>query len=322
MLLIYSATFVSIILTSSIKIRDEDDTSTSSAALDRSEDALHPNRLQAANDHPATGQKQENWMDEMKLCFVTSEFSETVDEADRLPVLDTTMIRNPPRHFLFTNLPSLAAVAGDGWNKIVLRNLPYRRVITQSRWPKFLAWQHPELQKQECQVIFYLDAYLCNPINETAWQQMAKIIVHSPVGLMQAKQIGSNNKPVKGPIVELKKNARMGKVSWATANATIEWLRNQRQYRGRIGQIPVYKNAIFGYEPGNQKFRSMVQDFWQEYSKESGSWRDQSYWAYFLFKHDMRPLKFPFSPPVGPKGERGHNGHIYVKPLDPNKNNA
>jgi hypothetical protein len=301
---IYSSTFVTIIITS--RIRDG-----------------HTGSLERSMSHPVVPldlpspnhviHKKQAWNSTIiNLCFATSEFSDTVQEADRLPVLDPSMIRNPPRHFIFTNLPSLAV--GDGWKTILLENLTYRRMITQSRWPKFLGWQHPELQ--ECQVIFYLDAYLCNPINETAWNHMAKLILQSPVGLMQGKQIGSNNKPVKGPVIELRKNARMGKVSWEAANATIEWLRKQSNYE-RMGHVPVFKNAMFGYDPLNSKFRRMLQDFWQEYSKETASWRDQSYWAYFLYKHSMKPLGFPFPPPLGPEGERGHNGHIYVEPSDP-----
>jgi hypothetical protein len=248
---------------------------------------------------------------DISLCFVTAEFSETAEDADRLPTLEPSMIRHPPRHFLFTNLPSLSA--GEGRKIIVLSDLPYRRRITQSRWPKFLGWQHESLK--DCQLIFYGDAYLLNPVNETTWQNMARRILQSSVGLMQAKQIGSNNKPVKGPVVELKKNARMGKVGWEAANATIAWLRSQSNYQ-RNGKTPVYKNALFGYDPHNPRFRSMVQDFWQEYSKETASWRDQPYWAYFLSKHHMSPLKFPSVPPLGPGGERGHNGHIYVKPSE------
>jgi hypothetical protein len=267
----------------------------------------------------------------IQLCFVTCEFSKSVEDADRLPQLEPIMIRNPPRHFVFTNLPTLLLHSNNnsnsnntttttttttGWKLILQTHLPYQRMITQSRWGKFLGWKHEALQ--DCQVIFYGDAYFLNPINETAWQYMARQILHhnTNVGLMQAKQMGSNQKPVKGPVVELRKNARMGKVSWAMANKTIEWLRNQSDYKP-LGQTPVYKNALFGYNPQNPHFRTMVVDFWKEYSKERASWRDQPYWAYFLSKHQMTPLKFPKNivpPPMGPGGERGHNDHLYVLP--------
>ena len=36
-------------------------------------------------------------------------------------------------------------------------DLNYRRMITQSRWPKFMSWKHPLILKN-CVVVFYLDA--------------------------------------------------------------------------------------------------------------------------------------------------------------------
>jgi hypothetical protein len=127
---------------------------------------------------------------------------------------------------------------------------------------------------------------------------MARKILQSSVDLlMQAKQIGSNNKPVKGPVVELKKNGRMGKVGWEAVNATIAWPRNQSDYQ-RNGKTPVNKNALFGYD---ERFRSMVQDFWQVYSKEMASWRDQPYWASFLSNTTCYPSSsfFPTSGAIG-----------------------
>jgi hypothetical protein len=249
------------------------------------------------------------------LCFVTSEFSETLQEADVVPSVDPSMRTDPPRHFLFTNQPQLKG-KHDGWEPILMtdQDLPFQRLITKSRWPKFLGWKHDKLQ--HCQIIFYGDAYLLNPVNETAWQYMAQLVSTSSVGLMQATQIGANRKPVNGPITELKKNARFGKVSWETANYTIAWLKSQPDFKNnkRQGQTTlVYKNALFGYDPHNPRFTTMVEDFWKEYSQEKGSWRDQPYWAYFLSKHGITPLPFPFVPPIGPQGMPGHNGHIYVK---------
>jgi hypothetical protein len=243
---------------------------------------------------------------ELQLCFVTCEFSESVQDADSIPKQDATMIRDPPRHFLFTNLEDLDLE--QGWTKIMQTEFPYKRLITQSRWGKFVGWKHKLLQ--HCQVIFYVDAYLLHPVNESAWQEMGRLIVESDVGLMQGRQIGNNRIPVKGPVVELKRNARIGKVSWEAANYTIEWLRSRPDFQFR--NTPVYKNALFGYDPRNPTFRVMTDAFWEEYSKEAGSWRDQPYWAYFLTKYQMTPLQFPFDPPLGDQGSRGHNGHIYV----------
>jgi hypothetical protein len=255
----------------------------------------------------AMSMQQNQQVDPLNMCFVTAEFSERVQDADILPVVQADMRTVPPRHFLFTNMEQLQV---DGWDKIVLTDADfpdkYKRQITKSRWPKFMGWQHPRLQ--HCQIIFYGDAYMMNPVNETVWRNMAKQVRESDAGLMQGRQPGIG--PRNGPIKELTKNARVGKDSFETANYTIAWLLNQTDYKQRT---PVYKNAQFGYDPSNPRFRNFVTEFWGEYSKEMGSWRDQAYWAYFLSKHGMKPIGFPDNGHTshGEGGKQGHNGHIY-----------
>ena len=39
---------------------------------------------------------------------------------------------------------------------VVLDDLPYRRMITKSRVPKFMAWQFPIIE-QHCKTVFYID---------------------------------------------------------------------------------------------------------------------------------------------------------------------
>jgi hypothetical protein len=245
-------------------------------------------------------------LDPTKMCFVTCEFSDSVDDADILPVVPDEMRTTPGRHFVFTNLEDLPV---SGWDKILLQNndaelASFQRQITKSRWPKFMGWQHARLQ--HCQVIFYGDAHFMNPVNESVWMDLGHRIRASKVGIMQDKQIGRRDKD--GPVRELEHAVHLKKLSGEAANYTIQWLQNRTDYKTRTR---VYKNALFGYDPANAKFQAFVTEFWQEYSKEAGSWRDQPYWAYFLTRHRMRPLSFPVQPPNGAHGKQGHNGHVY-----------
>lgn len=239
------------------------------------------------------------------ICFITAEFADSIEDADTLAVVDEPMRRDPPRHFVFTNLPSLQA---DGWEKIVLTDtdVPFRRQITKSRWPKFQGWRHARV-KERCQIIFYGDAYFYNPTNETLWTLMAQQIQDSDVGLMQQKQPG--RREIDGPVRELLGAVQVHKLSAEAADITIAWLRNRTDYRERT---PVYKNALFGYNPASKRFQNTVFEFWNEYSKEEGSWRDQPQWAYYLSRHGMVPLDFPYTPPMAKAGRKGHNGHTYV----------
>lgn len=249
-------------------------------------------------------------LDPLKMCFVSAEFSERLEDADTLPVVQADMRTVPPRHFCFTNMEQLQT---HGWDKIVLLDADelhkYKRQITKSRWPNFMGWQHARLE--HCQIIFYGDAYLMNPVNETIGRNMVKKIKTPDVGRMQGRQPGIG--PRDGPIKELTKNAVVGKDSFETANDTIAWLLNQTGYQYKRTRTLVYKNAQFGYDPYNPRFRNFVTDFWKEYSKEMGSWRDQAYWAYFLSKHGMKPINFPVKGITshGEGGKQGHNRHVY-----------
>ena len=263
---------------------------------------------QIFREHPTHCRQRNIELASADLCFVTAEFSERSDDMDQLPTLEEDMITDPPRHYAFTNQATYRVP--EGWTKIVLDesiSQQYTRQITKSRWPKFMGWQHPTLR--HCQVIFYGDAYLLNPINETNWMEMAKEIKQNPVGLMQDKQEGlrGDNRPIQ----ELVKVAKEGKLSYELANKTIQWLENQSDYRS---DASVYKNAIFGYDPSNSKVRKLMTDFWEIYAGEELSWRDQPIWAYLLAREEMRPLELhrKNGKLFGEFGERGHGGHVYV----------
>jgi hypothetical protein len=145
---------------------------------------------------------------------------------------------------------------------------------------------------------------------------MAKQLIHnSAVGLMQEKQIGRRDWD--GPVAEVSHAAAIKKDTWENANYTIKWLHNQTDYNMNTR---VYKNALFGYNPKNPQFQKVVAEFWDEYSKEKGSWRDQPYWAYFLKRHGMKPLNFPVGIQMGARGTMGHNGHTYQGTINTNNN--
>jgi hypothetical protein len=303
-----------------------------SRSLVLSKSSFRTTPLQQSLDLPhLPASSNEDDSSSLRLCFVTAEFSNSTQEADSLPVVDPSMRTDPPRHFVFTNLPGLEANTSIGWEKIVMPKLTqkYRRLITASRWPKFLGFSHPKLWK--CQVIFYGDAYLLNPVNESAWQEMGQWIRQSEVGLMQSQQPHNT----RGIMQELTKNVRNGKASETLTEITKTWIKKQKGFKKNKRKIPVYKNALFGYDPQNRKFKNMALDFWNEYSKEEGSWRDQCYWAWFLFKHKMTPLELPGEGPdvdnryssklrkrlmnsgitflpFGALGKKGHDGHLYV----------
>jgi hypothetical protein len=104
---------------------------------------------------------------------VTSVYAKWASHADKLQELNETLLpglffsndnnnshsnnnnnnNNTTYHFyVYTNLPRLRT---RGWTPIVKQDGNYSRFITQSRWPKFLAWKEAHIQ-QDCQVVFYV----------------------------------------------------------------------------------------------------------------------------------------------------------------------
>jgi hypothetical protein len=283
----------------------------------------------------ASSSNNNNDGNNLRLCFITCEFAESVDHADVLPVVDMSMRQNPPRHFVYTNLPD--DLHADGWQVLSLPPLlahqkkRYTRRITQSRWGKFLAFMDPRISER-CDIVFYGDAYLLNPIDEPYWQDLGRTIRQSEGGLMQNRQPYTHDIPQ-----ELRRILQGGKDGREHVEQTRKWLKTNKFYRDTRNKrkaILVYKNALFGYDPNNAKFRTMVTEFWDIYSQEQGSWRDQPYWAYFLAVHGITPIHFPKGLPdiddrekyraeelpFGELGSKGHGGHVYV--VDTNNKTA
>jgi hypothetical protein len=58
----------------------------------------------------------------------------------------------------------------------------------------------------------------------------------------------------------------------ANVNATMQWLREQPDFKEKI---PYYLNKYFAYDPLNPQYREVSTFFWDRYSLELDSWRDQ-----------------------------------------------
>jgi hypothetical protein len=241
--------------------------------------------------------------------------------------------------FLYTNLEDLET---PGWTKIIKRDLNYRRYITRSRWGKFMGWKDPELQG--CQTIFYFDGhYEPNRIHPGAFLDMAAMIRQSDVGLAQVRHYD----PERTPLQEFQAILRFQKDIPPNVEASVKWLQAQPDFFNNctlyanyyfgtsyctvpsfIGPfllrtagslfyaIPMCANLILwfcdipGYDPTNENFLQATEYFWNHYSKEEDSWRDQPLWCYTLEHLQLKPLTM--RPLFVENTERmGHKGHFY-----------
>jgi hypothetical protein len=264
----------------------------------------------------------------VKICFITSVYAKWVSNADK--VMNVTKWKE--KHFLnsnndkitlvnessfeflvYTNLPVLKT---PGWTKIVQPIANVTRYATQSRWPKFLAWQDerissgrrqhrsdsdgalslsPSSSSYQCQVIFYLDA-IGNLIGTPQdFQDQAREILltasttttattgnHNAVGWAQYPHRGGG-----GISKEFRRIQVVQKDTVENIQASLSWLHNQSDFRDNC---TLYENRFLAYDVTSSRFQQASKFFWHRYSLEQDSWRDQPLWCYVLDHFQVVPL--------------------------------
>mmetsp|Transcript_52685 Transcript_52685/g.111928 ORF Transcript_52685/g.111928 Transcript_52685/m.111928 type:complete len:209 (-) Transcript_52685:60-686(-) len=187
-----------------------------------------------------------------------------------------------------------------------------RRMITQSRWPKFMGWQHP-LIHNNCENIFYLDSSARPKTHDeygrplpgfvSTLQRYSTKVKHSKVGFAipvhpKARTVSS----------ELPAITEFGKDTAEHIEATSQWFHQQADYQDNI---PIFQLTYFMYNVESVHWRNVSNFFWSHYSKEVLIWRDQPLFAYSLHHLDcgseyMENDLF--------RNERtGFGGHLYNK---------
>ena len=256
---------------------------------------------------------------EYEICFITSVFTDNIAHADR--VQDVTQLANDNPTFGYFGYTNDSRIKMPGWTKVVVDFPNYKRMITKSRYPKFMAWKdqiqetdneddsHPNIQKQ-CQVVFYMDGIVIPRSGELAnknFRKLAKDILNSEYGLTQYEHSKGG-----GAMAEFQRIVTSKKDTPDNVIASIEWLNNQEDYEQVGKECILYENRIFGYNPRNVKFQEATSFFWHHYSLEQDSWRDQPLWCYTLGHFGIKPI--PFNPNDLFKTKiqnMGHGGHHY-----------
>ena len=257
---------------------------------------------------------------EYEICFITSVFTDNIAHADR--VQDVTQLANDNPTFGYFGYTNDSRINMPGWTKVVVDFPNYKRMITKSRYPKFMAWEqqqkqqndneddsHPNIQKQ-CQVVFYMDGIVIPRSGELAnkkFRKLAKDILNSEYGLTQYEHSKGG-----GAMAEFQRIVTSKKDTPDNVIASIEWLNNQEDYEQVGKECILYENRIFGYNPRNVKFQEATSFFWNHYSLEQDSWRDQPLWCYTLGHFGIKPI--PFNPNDLFKTKiqnMGHGGHHY-----------
>eukprot|EP00541_Cyclophora_tenuis_P009319 CAMPEP_0116576944 /NCGR_PEP_ID=MMETSP0397-20121206/20842_1 /TAXON_ID=216820 /ORGANISM="Cyclophora tenuis, Strain ECT3854" /LENGTH=227 /DNA_ID=CAMNT_0004106099 /DNA_START=456 /DNA_END=1139 /DNA_ORIENTATION=+ len=212
-----------------------------------------------------------------------------------------TLARNNPsfRYFVFTNLKDLNA---PGWIPITKNLDGLTRMITKSRYGKFLAWKDALLTN--CEVVFYLDGWYTIHKSSVTYRRIANEVKSHPSGM------GQYLHPSEGGITrEMEKIVRLRKDTAENMNKTIAWLKQQPDFSENC---TLYTNYAFAYSIESSSFQKSSQFFWETYSTEDASWRDQPLWCYVLDHLNVTPMKLTTNL-FQPAFERmGHAGHKYT----------
>ena len=248
-----------------------------------------------------------------EVCFVTSVYSATPNTSDRPPDVTEIQEANPSfRFFVFTNMPDLDA---PGWTVKVKNFSGYRRYITQSRWAKFMGWKDQSVQG--CQAVFYMDGY-CGPKlkHSERYRRLAKAIRDSEFGLFQ-----NQHQQADGPLEELDRIQEKRKDIAKNVEASKAWLEAQPDFRR---DATIYENHYIGYNPKSTNFQRAAQFFWDRYSLEQDSWRDQPLWGYVLDHFHITPTRLGTFDALFHEYYRrmGHEGHRYNVAADSNAVNS
>eukprot|EP00980_Cylindrotheca_fusiformis_P030729 scaffold25318_cov142-Cylindrotheca_fusiformis.AAC.1 len=211
------------------------------------------------------------------------------------------------KFFMFTNLND-DEWSTPGFTKIVT-NFTYRRRITHSRHGKFLAWQYPQLM--ECGAIIYMDACIQPTRKQQLWRHLATKLANSDVGFMQYLH-PKNRTSISEEFAVIQSR---GKDIPENIENTLKWMISQPDF---ADVIPIYWNEQFGYNPKSKVFQEISQAFWDVYSEEVLSWRDQPLWAFMLHRYNVTPLLWPKDIRLWRHNREGygHNAHTYSSEAD------
>jgi len=240
-------------------------------------------------------------------CFLTASYSNSVKSMDHMININNTSPHF--KFFLFTNWND-DQWETPGWTKITTKH-NYTRSITHSRYGKFMGWKYDQI-REGCDAVYYMDANIMLHAKQSTWMEMAATISSTEPGLMQFKHNQGRN----GISDEFRMIQRKRKDYPENVQRSLTWVRAQPDFEDHI---PIYMNQVFGYNPKSPTYQKLSQGFWDHYSKEEDSWRDQPLWAFMVHRYHVTPLAFPvawYKELWSVSNSAGHGGHRYTSDAD------
>ena len=260
---------------------------------------------------PSTGET--NGMGK-RVCFFAAVFGDSAEAMDRIPSAfdGPKSIAGDPDKFMFLLFTNHEDFRKPGWHTVVLKLEDLPNHIIRSRFPKFMSWKLKYVV-DNCRVMFYADGGWLPCREGSVFEGFASQAAQNYGGLIQLTHTRTS-----GPLDELSRIAQFRKDTRQKTRKERQWLTAQPDF---VPDLPMYCNMAFGYDPHNKKYQELSTYFWNRYSSNEGTWRDQPFWCYTLLHYNVTPARLGDWPQAirSPKaqlwrmaGAVGFNGHKYA----------
>lgn len=192
-------------------------------------------------------------------------------------------------YFLFTDRPESSF--DTVWKIInVAGNPNISRLqcdIRKSRYCKFMGWEILQSMGGIFDYVYYSDVHL-SPNHHLNWLELSKCISHNDFPFIQ--DVHSNpDVRQKGIGYELKEIVKHERDTQEQVLKTRDFLK-ERFPNVNLNSPKFFQNTVFGYEYESQLVRLMLRRFWEIYSNNDITFRDQPLWNIILKNNNLTPF--------------------------------
>lgn len=168
-----------------------------------------------------------------EACFISSVFFVSETQSDKVSDARPWKEKYPNYgFFMYTNLVNMET---PGWRKVLHFDRTFKRMITVSRYPKFLAWKDDVIQDY-CPVVYYMDASSRPKALLEGFRAQTQRILQSNVGLSQIRHYWDLKKEMQ-MILSLSKDVK------PNMEATRKWMEAKPDF---TYDCQLYQNTFFG----------------------------------------------------------------------------
>lgn len=220
----------------------------------------------------------------MKICFITSLFGkqghiDNVSKFERIEGHD---------YFLFTDVNPVSL--DTSWDIINIGDHEETRklgsAVMKSRFPKFLGWK---LIKDDYDMVVYCDAFF-SPSHKYNWKALIDMFGKDKFNFIQNFHHDPSIRDV-GIFAEMKVIVKAKKDTQKSIDKTMDFFTSHYpDINFEAGEF--ITNKTFCYDPKDPLVRKVTEDFWNIYTNEIITFRDQPLWNLIILKNKVKPIIF------------------------------